>query len=156
MMRIPRFLSVVLPLALAACIGSATEPAFVAVETTTFAPALGVNLATSTKTPSGLYYRDITVGTGATLTKGQKVGVYYDGYFSNGQRFDHRLAADATPAPAPFSFTLGDGTVISGFDEGVTGMKIGGMRQVLIPPYLGYGYQANDVLVFNIEAISAQ
>ena|SRR4030081_898142 len=156
MMRIHRLLSLVLPLALAACLSGTTEPTLATVETTTFAPALGVNLATSTRTTSGLYYRDITVGNGATLARGQVVGVYYDGYFPDGTRFDHRLAADATPPPAPFSFTLGSGTVIAGFDEGVTGMKIGGMRQIIIPPALAYGYQQNDVLVFNVEAISAQ
>lgn len=155
-MRIQRFLSLLLPLALAACLGSSTEPALATVETTTFAPSLGVNLGTSTKTASGLYYRDITVGTGATLAKGQTVGVYYDGFFSDGTRFDHRLASDATPPPTPFTFTLGSGQVIFGFDEGVTGMNIGGMRQIIIPPALAYGYQRNDVLVFNVEAISAQ
>jgi FKBP-type peptidyl-prolyl cis-trans isomerase len=156
MMRIQRFLSVLLPLALSACLSSSTEPSLATVETTTFASSLGVNLGTSTKTASGLYYRDIVVGTGATLTQGQKVGVYYDGYFSDGTRFDHLLASDATPAPAPFSFTLGSGQVIFGFDEGVTGMKIGGQRQIIIPPALAYGFQRNDVLVFNVEAISTQ
>ncbi|MFL5605569.1 MAG: FKBP-type peptidyl-prolyl cis-trans isomerase [Gemmatimonadaceae bacterium] len=155
-MRIQRLLSLVLPLTLAACLSGTTDPVLATVETTTFAPALGVDLATSTKTASGLYYRDITVGTGTTLARGQRVGVYYDGYFSDGTRFDHLLASDATPAPAPFSFTLGSGQVIFGFDEGVTGMKIGGMRQIIIPPALAYGYQRNDVLIFNVEAISAQ
>jgi FKBP-type peptidyl-prolyl cis-trans isomerase len=155
-MRIQRVLSVLLPLALAACLSSTTEPSLATVETTTFASSLAVDLGTSTKTATGLYYRDITIGTGATLAKGQTVGVYYDGYFSDGTRFDHLLASDATPAPTPFGFTLGSGQVIIGFDEGVTGMKIGGVRQIIIPPALAYGYQRNDVLVFNVEAVSAQ
>jgi peptidylprolyl isomerase len=153
MMRIQRLLSFLLPLVLAGCLSSTTEPALATVETTTFAPALGVDLATSTKTASGVYYRDITLGTGTTLAKGQAVTVWYDGYFSNGTRFDHRLASDGS---APYPFTMGSGTVISGFDEGVTGMKVGGTRQLIIPPNLAYGYQINDVLVFNVEAVSAQ
>jgi FKBP-type peptidyl-prolyl cis-trans isomerase len=155
-MRLNRFLSLLLPLALAACLSSTTDPAFATVETTTFATSLGVNLATSTKTASGLYYRDITVGTGATFTPGQTVGVYYDGYFYDGTRFNHRLASDSTPAATPYTFTLGSGSVIAGFDEGVTGMKIGGVRQLIIPPALAYGYSNNNVLVFNVEAVNIQ
>jgi peptidylprolyl isomerase len=157
-MRLQRFLSLLLPLALVACLSSSTtDPAFASIETTTFAPALGVNLAASTRTASGLYYRDITVGTGATLTKGQKVGVYYDGYYYEGTPFDHRLASDSTTPPAtPYTFTLGSGSVIAGFDEGVTGMKIGGVRQLIIPPGLAYGYNNNNVLVFNVEAVNIQ
>jgi FKBP-type peptidyl-prolyl cis-trans isomerase len=155
-MRIQRLLSLLLPLVLGGCLSSTTDPVLATVEGTTFAPALAVNLTTSTKTTSGLYYRDISVGTGATLAKGQRVGVYYDGYFFDGTPFDHLLATDATPPPTPFTFTLGSGQVISGFDEGVTGMNIGGKRQIIIPPALAYGYQRNAVLVFNVEAVSAQ
>jgi FKBP-type peptidyl-prolyl cis-trans isomerase FkpA len=156
-MRLHRFSSLLLPLAFAACLSSTTEPTLVTVEQTTFAPSLGVDLASSTKTASGLYYKDVTVGTGATLTPGQLVGVYYDGYYADGTHFDHRLPADSTTPPAtPFSFTLGRGQVIAGFDEGVTGMKIGGRRQLIIPPALGYGTQVNTVLVFTVDAVSAQ
>jgi hypothetical protein len=155
-MRLHRFLTLLLPLALSACLGDTTNPTLVTVETTTFAPALGVDLANSTRTASGLYYRDVTVGTGATFTQGQKVGVYYDGYFSDGTPFDHLLASDSTPSPAPFPLTLGSGQVIPGFDEGVTGMKIGGTRQLIIPPSLAYGYQYNIVLVFNVQAVNIQ
>jgi FKBP-type peptidyl-prolyl cis-trans isomerase len=152
-MRIHRLFTLLLPLGLAACLSSTTDPSLATVETTPFAPALGVDLTTSTKTASGLYYRDIVVGTGATLTKGQTVGVYYDGYYYDGSRFDHRLASDGLQ---PLSFVLGAGVYISGFEEGVTGMKIGGQRQLIIPPPLAYGYANNNVLVFNVEAVSAQ
>jgi peptidylprolyl isomerase len=157
-MRLHRFSALLLPLALAACLSSTTEPTLVTVEQTTFATTLGVDLAASTKTASGLYYRDLIVPTtGATLTRGQLVGVYYDGYFADGTHFDHRLPADSTTPPAaPFSFTLGGGQVISGFDEGVTGMKIGGRRQLIIPPALAYGTQVNAVTVFTVDAVSAQ
>lgn len=151
------FFSATFVLAIAAC-GSSSEPtAAVPIESTTFASSLGVNLATSTRTPSGMYYRDITVGSGATLTAGQQVGVYYAGALVNGSQFDARQAPST-----PFSFKLGSGQVIRGWDEGVAGMKIGGKRQLIIPPALGYGANANgpipanSVLVFTVEAVSAQ
>lgn len=156
-MRLHHLISLfALPLALSACLSTTDPSSLATVETTTFAPALNVDLGASTKTASGLYYRDIVVGTGPTLTSGQTVGVYYDGYFSDGTHFDHLLAADSVPDKHPFVLTLGSGQVISGFDEGVTGMNVGGTRQIIIPPALGYGYQLNDILVFNVQAVSAQ
>jgi peptidylprolyl isomerase len=119
---------------------------------------LDVNLAQSTKLPSGMYYRDITVGTGATVAAGQTVGVYYVGSFANGQSFDSRTA----PA-APFLVQpLGAGKVIKGWDLGLPGMKVGGRRQLIIPPELAYGsadyltIPGNSVLVFTVDAVSAQ
>jgi FKBP-type peptidyl-prolyl cis-trans isomerase len=106
----------------------------VPIEQTTFAPSLGVNLAQSTKLPSGLYYRDITLGTGATVAMGQTVGMRYAGAFVGGDVFD------SNPAPkAIFSFRLGAGQVIQGWDLGLPGMKVGGRRQLIIPPELAYG-----------------
>lgn len=142
--------------ALAAGCGS-KSPTAVSIEQTTFAPSLGVDLASSTKLPSGLYYRDITVGTGATLASGQTVGMRYVGSFANGEEFD------SNPAPEPiFSFRLGAGQVIRGWDLGLVGMKVGGRRQLIIPPELGYGSNdygpipGNSVLVFTVDALSAQ
>ena len=127
------------------------------IEKTTFAPSLGVNLAASTKTPSGLYIRDVTQGTGATLATGQTVGMRYVGSFANGKVFD------SNPAPKPaFSFKLGGGQVIKGWDEGLVGMRVGGKRQLVIPASLGYGANdygpipGNSVLVFDVEALSAR
>jgi peptidylprolyl isomerase len=129
----------------------------VPIENTQFNPSLGVSLASSTKLPSGLYYRDITPGTGATLATGQTVGMRYTGSFANGEVFD------SNPAPkAVFSFTLGAGQVIKGWDQGLVGMKVGGRRQLIIPPSLGYGpndygpIPGNSVLVFTVDAVSAQ
>ncbi len=119
------------------------------IETTTFAPALGVNLAASTKTASGLYYRDISVGAGATLAANQNVNVRYVGSFVNGSTFD----AGTIP------FKLGVGQVIKGWDEGLIGMKVGGKRQLIIPPSLAYGASGlgsippNTVLVFTVEPL---
>ena len=127
------------------------------IESTTFAPALGVDLAASTKTPSGLYYRDVAVGTGPALAPGQNVSMRYVGSFADGKVFD------SNPAPKPlFSFRLGSGQVIAGWDEGLVGMKVGGRRQLIIPPTLGYGPKdygpipGNSVLVFTVDALGAQ
>lgn len=156
-----RLLSTLCALALfAGCLGTSTEPTprpAVPIEETTFAPALGVDLAASTKLPSGLYYRDITPGTGTILAAGQTVGVRYVGSFANGNEFD------SNPAPEDvFSFPLGSGRVIEGWDVGLVGMKVGGRRQLIIPPALGYGpydyrtIPGNSVLVFTVDVVSAQ
>ena len=93
-------------LAFLACLPSTdiTTPAAVPIESTNFATSLGVNLAASTKTASGMYYRDITVGTGTTLTAGQQVGMYYALSLAAG----HSVQILAAPA-APYSFKLGAG-----------------------------------------------
>ena len=127
------------------------------IATTTFAPALGVNLATMTLTSSGLYYKDLAVGAGLLLSAGQQVSIHYAGNLANGTQFDAN-----GPAATPFKFTLGAGQVIQGFDQGVAGMHVGGKRQLVIPPGLGYGAQANgpipanSILVFTIDVVSAQ
>jgi FKBP-type peptidyl-prolyl cis-trans isomerase len=145
-----------LALALTGACGD-SSPTAVPIEQTTFDASLGVNLDHSTKLPSGLYYRDITVGSGATLAAGQTVGMRYVGSFANGEQFD------SNPSPKPvFSFRLGAGQVIKGWDEGLVGMKVGGRRQLVIPPALGYGpndygpIPGNSVLVFTVDALSAQ
>jgi FKBP-type peptidyl-prolyl cis-trans isomerase FkpA len=127
------------------------------IESTTFAPSLGVNLAASTRTPSGLYIRDLVEGKGATLVSGQTVGMRYVGSFADGKVFD------SNPAPKPvFSFQLGAGRVIAGWDEGLVGMKVGGKRQLVIPSTLAYGpndygpIPGGSVLVFTVEALSTR
>lgn len=153
-----RLLSLItlLAVALTTGCGDKDRPA-VPIESTTFAPALGVDLAGSTKTPSGLYYRDVAVGTGPALAPGQNVSMRYVGSFADGKVFD------SNPAPKPvFTFRLGSGQVIQGWDEGLVGMKVGGRRQLIIPPTLGYGPRdygpipGNSVLVFTVDALGAQ
>lgn len=125
------------------------------IETTTFAAALDVNLASSTKLPSGMYIRDLTVGGGAMVAGGQNVSVRYTGWLSNGVQFDSNANG------SPFTFRLDGGQVIRGWDLGVAGMKVGGVRQLIIPSSLAYG--ANDygpipggsVLVFTVTVLSA-
>ena len=87
-----------------------------------------------TTTPSGLQYWDISVGTGAAAVTGDTVKVHYTGWLTTGEKFDSSLDRNE-----PFSFPLGAGQVIRGWDEGVAGMKVGGKRQLRIPPELGYG-----------------
>ena len=87
-----------------------------------------------TKTASGLEYWDIKVGTGAVAQSGQHVKVDYTGWLTNGKKFDSSVGTGN-----PFEFMLGAGQVIKGWDEGVAGMKVGGKRQLRIPPDLAYG-----------------
>ena len=99
------------------------------------APVAGLpDTSGTTTTASGLQYKDVTVGTGAEATPGSNVSVHYTGWLQNGTKFDSSLDGGQ-----PFTFSLGQGQVIPGWDEGVAGMKVGGKRILVIPPELGYG-----------------
>lgn len=87
-----------------------------------------------TTNPSGLQYEDIVVGAGTEAIKGKMVEVHYTGTFANGTKFD-----SSHDRRKPFTFKLGDGKVIKGWDEGVAGMKIGGKRKLVVPYQLAYG-----------------
>ena len=148
-MRLRSLLVALLPVAFAACLSDATTTTnfpLVPIESTTFATSLNVSLAASTKTASGLYYRDLRVGTGVTIVAGQKLSVKYSGALANGSVFDS----------GTYGFTI-PGQVIQGWNEGLLGMKVGGSRQLIIPPSLGYGATGsgpippNAVLVFTVE-----
>ena len=158
-MRYRRLLTALLPLAFTACLSGAETITYpnIPIESTTFAAALNVDLAASTKTSTGLYYRELTVGNGATATASSRVSVYYGAFFANGQQFDGLVSPSA-----PYSFTLGTQTVIKGWEEGLVGMKVGGVRQLIVPPALAYGssgFQAvppNAVLVFTVTLAGVQ
>ena len=109
-------------------------------------------------TPSGLKYEDIVVGTGATPQAGQNVTVHYTGTLEDGTKFDSSLDHGQ-----PFTFPIGVGRVIKGWDEGVMTMKVGGKRKLVIPPQLGYGARGyppvsppNATLVFDVELLEVQ
>jgi FKBP-type peptidyl-prolyl cis-trans isomerase FkpA len=108
------------------------------------------------KTDSGLQYWDIKVGTGAIANDGDHVKVHYTGWFTNGKKFDSTVDANQ-----PYSFTLGKGDVIKGWDEGIAGMKVGGKRQLRIPPELAYGdvgfktiVPPNATLIFDVQLLA--
>ena len=105
--------------------------------------------------PSGLKYLDIQAGTGAVAQPGKKAKVHYTGWLTNGRKFDSSLDRNE-----PFEFALGAGQVIKGWDEGVTGMKVGGKRKLVIPPDMAYGARGaggvippNAELVFEVELL---
>lgn len=109
-----------------------------------------------TTTASGLQYWDTVVGTGATAVSGTTVKVHYTGWLTTGAKFD-----SSRDRGEPFSFPLGAGQVIKGWDEGVAGMKVGGKRQLRIPPDLGYGASGaggdippNATLIFDVELLN--
>ncbi|WP_420211168.1 FKBP-type peptidyl-prolyl cis-trans isomerase [Burkholderia aenigmatica] len=107
-------------------------------------------------TESGLKYEDLTEGTGDVAQAGQTVSVHYTGWLTDGQKFD-----SSKDRNDPFAFVLDGGMVIKGWDEGVQGMKVGGVRRLTIPPQLGYGPRGaggvippNATLVFEVELLA--
>ena len=111
------------------------------------------------KTESGLQYWEIVVGTGAVAKEGDRVRVHYTGWLTTGKKFD-----SSVDAGRPFTFALGNGEVIRGWDEGVAGMKVGGKRQLRISPELGYGANGtpdgtippNSTLIFDVQLLTVQ
>lgn len=106
-------------------------------------------------TESGLKYRDIEVGTGESPSPRQLVSVHYTGSLPNGKVFDSSLKRNE-----PFTFPIGAGRVIKGWDEGVADMKVGGKRELVIPPDLAYGTRGvpgvippNSTLKFDVELL---
>lgn len=111
-----------------------------------------------TKTKTGLKYWDIKTGTGAEAVKGSTVSVHYTGWFTSGGK-----PFDSSVGGAPLSFKIGEGRVIKGWEEGITGMKVGGKRQLRIPPDLAYGERGYpgaippmSTLVFDVELVGVK
>ena len=106
-------------------------------------------------TESGLKYEDIVEGTGAEAVAGKNITVHYSGFLTNGTKFDSSLDRND-----PFSFRLGAGQVIKGWDEGFAGMKVGGKRKLTIPSHMGYGKRGaggvippDATLIFDVELL---
>ena len=116
-----------------------------------------------TRTPSGLQYEDTKVGTGASPKTGQTCVMHYTGWLwengAKGKKFD-----SSVDRGTPFKFPIGQGMVIKGWDEGVSTMKVGGKRTLLIPPQLGYGARGtggglippNATLLFDVELLGIE
>jgi FKBP-type peptidyl-prolyl cis-trans isomerase len=125
------------------------------------APA-GAQQGKTVELPDGLKYTDVKVGTGEEAKSGFIIAVEYTGWLykngAKGAEFDSSKSAGK-----PFTFKLGGGQVIKGWDEGVAGMKIGGQRTLIIPPELAYGAKGaggvippNATLMFDVELLSAR
>jgi len=110
-----------------------------------------------TTTASGLQYWDLVTGNGAVAVPGKQVSVHYTGWLTDGTKFDSLRDRNQ-----PIQFVLGMGQVIKGWDEGVAGMKVGGKRQLRIPPNLAYGSRPvgpippNSTLVFDVELLDVK
>jgi FKBP-type peptidyl-prolyl cis-trans isomerase FkpA len=120
-----------------------------------FSAELGVDTAAMTKHSSGLWYQDVKVGQGPEATSGRTAIVHYTGWLPDGKKFD-----SSRDSGQPFTFTLGAGQVIRGWDEGVAGMKVGGRRKLVLPPQLAYGdggappvIPPGATLVFDVELL---
>jgi FKBP-type peptidyl-prolyl cis-trans isomerase len=111
----------------------------------------------ATKTASGLEYWDTKLGTGAVAQTGQHVSVDYTVWLASGKKIDSSVGTGK-----PYEFMLGAGQVIKGWDEGIVGMKVGGKRQLRIPPDLAYGVAGrpsippNSTLIFDVRLVDAK
>jgi len=139
-------------------LGTAVMAVLVAACSQSQAPGGGGGGGQEVTTPSGLKYTDSKIGTGAEAKAGQTVSVHYTGWLTNGTKFD-----SSKDRGQPFMFPLGGGRVIKGWDEGVQGMKVGGVRKLTIPSNLGYGAQGaggvippNATLVFEVELLDVK
>jgi FKBP-type peptidyl-prolyl cis-trans isomerase len=120
--------------------------------------SLNINSAQFQELPTGVWILDRQLGEGSLANPGNVVRTHYRGWIPSGTRFDSSLD---TPGRTPLQFSVGGGQMIPGFDYGVRGMRPGGIRTVLIPPFLGYGARppggsgipANSWLIFEIHLV---
>jgi FKBP-type peptidyl-prolyl cis-trans isomerase len=120
-------------------------------------------LTPTSPTATSVVRADLRVGSGDEATSGKSITVNYSGWLYDGSKTDHKgLLVDTSAGRDPFTFTLGAGDVIPGWDQGLPGMKVGGVRRLEIPPALAYGatrngpIPANSRLVFEVELLAVQ
>ncbi len=118
----------------------------------------GAKIGETVKLPGGLEYSDLVIGAGAEAKSGHTIVVHYTGTLTDGAKFDSSRDRDT-----PFSFLLGGGQVIKGWDEGFKGMRVGGKRKLVIPPSMGYGEAGaggvippNATLIFDVELLEVK
>ena len=120
-------------------------------------PSLPGRSSAEVTTPSGLKYTDLVVGTGPSPSPGQTAVVHYTGTLPGGTKFD-----SSRDKGQPYTFALGTGSVIKGWDEGIATMKVGGRRKLEVPPALGYGARGqgtippNATLLFDVELLDVK
>lgn len=139
----------------ATCLGSTGQP--LAAQKVEFAPALGVDLAAMPRTNRGVHFRDLKVGEGPIIGSAFTVTIHYTGWLPDGTQFEtSRLDNE------PVTFALSDRRVIRGWEEGIRGMREGGVRLIVVPPALAYGRRGlaplippDATLVFEVEVIRA-
>jgi FKBP-type peptidyl-prolyl cis-trans isomerase FkpA len=154
MRRLFRALLCALPLLAAGC-GDVSGPADPDLTTVSFAAGLNVDISTMTRVGDGVYVKDLEVGEDSLVAANKVINVRYQGWHTDGTRFDHNLAPRAL-----YPLVLGQRRVIVGWEQGIPGMRVGGRRLLVIPPSLGYGNQSNgptppnSVLVFEVEVVS--
>ena len=135
--------------------GQSSRAVEVSLDTVRFDAALEVDLSTSERVANGLYYRDLIVGEGSPARRGAEVTVRYAGALADGRVFTE-------PLEPPATFKLGAGVVIAGWDRALPGMRVGGRRQLIVAPALGYGARQtgaippNSVLVFEVELLAVR
>lgn len=122
-------------------------------ETLNYHADLQVDLTQMTQTTTGLYFQDLLPGSGDSVVAGRTAVVHYTGWLPDGTQFDSSVGG------SPFSFRVGGGNVIQGWDQGLIGMRAGGKRKLVIPSHLGYGPEgigpipSNATLVFDVELL---
>jgi FKBP-type peptidyl-prolyl cis-trans isomerase FkpA len=152
---VPHLFRCVIVLALAVVVSACSQFGTAAAPNTTTSSGAK---AAEVSMPDGLKYTDDQIGTGAEAQRGKTVVVHYTGWLTDGTKFD-----SSKDRNQPFSFPLGGGQVIKGWDEGVAGMKVGGKRTLTIPPDLGYGARGaggvippNATLKFEVELLDVK